>query len=144
MSDEINIKDIRVSPEQIAAWQASQVEKPKQTDQAKAGKMKCSEQFKQKFYKFPAEVIDALITANYAPAWIVAAAISQQWYDTFGGNPVKLTSRNLKKSYGVSRGQKARSLKILEDSKKYVVERNRGKNPSAEMTWEPRKAPNQY
>ena len=45
------------------------------------------------YYQFPKAVVDALIRANYAPAWALAAAVYKGWYEDFKKrNPVKLTS----------------------------------------------------
>jgi hypothetical protein len=137
---EINIDEIRVPPEQIAAWQVEQAAKA----ETPSSKTKESKRFELKFYKFPPVVIEALCKAQYWPAWNVAAAIYKQWYDTFQGNPVKLTSWNLRENYDVSKDQKWRALKILEGTRHYIVERIPGKNPLVTMTWLPRKAPNQY
>jgi len=131
--NETNLDDIRATPEQIAAWQAEQAAK---TEIGKAKELK--------FYYFPPEAIDGLVATDYAPAWKVAAAIYKQWYVTFRGNPVKLTSRNLRENYGVSKKQKLRALKILEDTGQYIIERIPGRNPSVTMKWKALRAPNQY
>ena len=35
------------------------------------------------YYQFPKAVVDALIQANYAPVWALAAAIYKGWYERF-------------------------------------------------------------
>jgi hypothetical protein len=136
-----------VSPEQIATHNdqlSAKIETPKRPNQTEAGKPKHSEKHTLKFYKFPPAVIDGLVAADYGPAWKVAMAICKRWYATFRGNPVELTTWNLRKNYGLSKDQKWRALKVLEDTEQYIVERIPGHNPLVTMKWEPLKKPNQY
>ena len=87
------------------------------------------------FYQFPKAVVDALIQANYAPAWALAAAIYKGWYKDFKKrNPVKLTSALLAE-FRISKNQKSKGLKFLEQSDLFLVERFRGRNPSVTMKW---------
>jgi hypothetical protein len=87
------------------------------------------------FYQFPKAVVDALIQANYAPAWALAAAIYRGWYKDFKKrNPVKLTSALLAE-FRISKNQKSKGLKFLEQSDLFLVERFRGHNPLVTMKW---------
>src|SRR5215471_13536607 len=89
------------------------------------------------FYPFPKAVVDVLIRANYAPAWSVVAAGYKGWYADFKKrNPVKLTSALLAE-FRVSRGQKLRSLRFLEQSDLFLVERFPRRNPMVTMRWIP-------
>jgi hypothetical protein len=87
------------------------------------------------YYQFPKAVVDALIQANYAPAWALAAAIYKGWYKDFKKhNPVKLTSALLAE-FRISKNQKSKGLKFLEQSDLFLVERFRGHNPLVTMKW---------
>ena len=87
------------------------------------------------FYLFPKALVDALVQMDYAPAWALAAAVYKGWYKDFKKrNPVKLTSALLAE-FRVSRGQKLRGLRFLEQSDLFLVERFRGRNPSVTMKW---------
>jgi hypothetical protein len=87
------------------------------------------------FYQFPKAVVDALIQANYAPAWALAAAIYKCWYKDFKKrNPVKLTSALLAE-FRISKNRKSKGLKFLEQSDLFLVERFRGHNPLVTMKW---------
>ena len=87
------------------------------------------------FYQFPKAVVDALIRMNYAPALALAAAVYKGWYDDFKKhNPVKLTSALLAE-FRVSKDQKSKGLKLLEQSDQFLVERFRGHNPLVTMKW---------
>jgi hypothetical protein len=87
------------------------------------------------FYQFPKAVVDALIRMNYTPAWALAAAVYKGWYDDFKKhNPVKLTSALLAE-FRVSKDQKSKGLKLLEQSDQFLVERCRGHNPLVTMKW---------
>ena len=93
------------------------------------------------FYPFLGHVVDALIRANYAPAWTLAAVIYKTWYRGYKKlNPVLVTSAILAK-YGLTRHQKSRALEILEDSGQYIVERSANRNPLVMMKWIPVKEP---
>ena len=77
------------------------------------------------FYQFPKAVVDALIRANYAPAWALAAAVYKGWYKDFKKrNPVKLTSALLAE-FRISKDQKSQAPKVLEQSDLFLVERFR-------------------
>ena len=117
-------EQFRLSPEEIA----STVKNPrvKSPRKPKGG---------IQFYQFPKAVVDALTQVNYAPAWALAAAIYKGWYEDFKKrNPVKLTSALLA-AFRVSRGQKLRGLRFLEQSDLFLVERFRGRNPLVTMKW---------
>jgi len=87
------------------------------------------------FYQFPKAVVDALIQANYAPAWALAAAIYKGSYKDFKKrNPVNLTSALLAE-FRISKNQKSKGLKFLEQSDLFLVERFRGHNPLVTMKW---------
>ena len=87
------------------------------------------------FYPFPGDVVAALIRANYAPAWTLAAVIYKTWYRDYKKlNPVLVTSAILA-IYGLTRHQKSRALKVLEDSGQYIVERSANRNPLVMMKW---------
>jgi hypothetical protein len=87
------------------------------------------------FYQFPKTVMDALIRANYGPAWALAAVIYRGWYDDFKKrNPVLVTSAILAE-YELSRNQKSRALKILEGTGQYIVDRFARHNPLVTMKW---------
>jgi len=93
------------------------------------------------FYPFLGHVVDALIRANYAPAWTLAAVIYKTWYRDYKKlNPVLVTSAILAK-YGLTRHQKSRALKILEDSDQYIVERSANRNPLVMLKWKLVKEP---
>jgi hypothetical protein len=87
------------------------------------------------FYPFPKAVVDALIRVNYAPAWALAAAVYKGWYEDFKKrNPVKLTSALLAE-FRISKNQKSKGLKFLEQSDLFLVERFHGHNPLVTMKW---------
>ena len=87
------------------------------------------------FYQFPKAVVDPLTQVNYAPAWALAAAIYKGWYEDFKKrNPVKLTSALLAE-FLVSKKQKSKGLKFLEQSDLFLVERFPGRNPLVTMKW---------
>ena len=87
------------------------------------------------FYQFPKAVVDALIQANYAPAWALAAAIHKGRYEDFKKrNPVKLTSALLAE-FRVSKKQKSKGLRLLEQTDLFLVERFPGRNPLVTMKW---------
>ena len=131
MSGILNPKDFRLSPEDIAtmkksAAKSSPADKPKREIE---------------FYPFPGDVVDALIRANYAPAWTLVAVIYKTWYRDYKKvNPVLVTSAILAK-YGLTRHQKSRALKILEDSGQYIVDRSGNRNPLVMMKWKLVKEP---
>ena len=87
------------------------------------------------FYQFPKTVVDALIRVNYAPVWPLAAAVYKRWYDDFKKrNPVKLTSAVLAE-FEISKDQKSKGLKLLEQTDWFIVDRLRGHNPLVTMNW---------
>jgi hypothetical protein len=87
------------------------------------------------FYQLPKAVVDALIRVNYAPVWPLAAAVYKRWYDDFKKrNPVKLTSALLAE-FEISKDQKSKGLKLLEETDWFIVKRFRGHNPLVTMKW---------
>src|SRR5262249_40169614 len=89
------------------------------------------------FYLFPIAVVDALVQMNYAPALALVATTYKGWYEDFKKrNPVRLTSAKLAE-FRVSRGQKSKGLKLLEQSNLFFVERFEGRNPLVTMKWIP-------
>jgi hypothetical protein len=125
----IDPKDFILSPEDLTAMKESPPKSPS------AHKQKRGIQF----YKFPKEVVDVLVRANYAPAWTLTAAIFKGCYDDFKHrNPVKLTSALLK-DFRISKKQKYKALKLLEQSGQFLVERRLRHNPLVMMKWIPPK-----
>jgi hypothetical protein len=87
------------------------------------------------FYKFPKAVMDALVRANYMSVLTVAMAVYKGWYLDFKKrNPVKLTSALLAE-FEISKDQKSKGLKLLEQTDWFIVERFRGHNPLVTMKW---------
>jgi hypothetical protein len=118
-------EEFLVNPEELAAMK---IQPPEISRKSKRG---------INFYPFPKAVVDVLIRANYAPAWSVVAAVYKGWYADFKKrNPVKLTSALLAE-FRVSRGQKLRSLRFLEQSDLFLVERFPRRNPMVTMRWIP-------
>jgi hypothetical protein len=114
-----------VSPEEMAAMKEQSAAEPIPRKSKK----------EIQFYQFPKAVVDALIRMNYAPAWALAAAVYKGWYDDFKKrNPVKLTSARLTE-FRVSKDQKSKGLKFLEQSELFLVKRFRGHNPLVTMKW---------
>ena len=125
MSTTFRPEDFRLSPEEMAAM--------KKPPPAISVPQKSKKEIE--FYQFPKAVVDALIQANYAPAWALAAAIYKGWYKDFKKrNPVKLTSALLAE-FRISKNQKSKGLKFLEQSDLFLVERFRGHNPLVTMKW---------
>jgi hypothetical protein len=121
-------EQFRLSPEEIAAVKMEAVKKPSTSSSRKPkGEIK--------FFPFPKDVMYALIRVNYAPVWPLAAAIYKRWYDDFKKrNPVKLTSALLAE-FEISKDQKSKGLKLLEQTDCFIVERFRGHNPLVTMKW---------
>jgi hypothetical protein len=91
------------------------------------------------FYKFPSAVMEMLARSKYGPATSVATAVYKKWYEDYGNrkrNPVKLTSALLREC-GISKDQKLRALKILEQSSWFSVKCSKGRNPLVTMKWLP-------
>ena len=87
------------------------------------------------FYQFPKAVLVAIYRANYAPALAVAMAVYEGWFRDFKHrNPVKLTSVLLAE-FGVSRKQKYKALRLLEQNDMFLVERFHRRNPLVTMKW---------
>jgi hypothetical protein len=88
-----------------------------------------------KFYPLPDALVRTLIRTNYMPALALAAAIYKAYFkDWKNRNPVKLTSAYLAE-FHLSKDQKFRGLRILEQSGAFTVERFKGRNPVVTMTW---------
>ena len=69
------------------------------------------------------------------PALALVMAIYEGWYRDFKKrNPVKLTS-DLLAEFGVSKDQKSKALKVLEQTGFFVVERFHRRNPLVMMKW---------
>jgi hypothetical protein len=125
MSKPFRPEDFRLSPEEMAAM--------KRPPPTKSIPRKSKKEIQ--YYQFPKAVVDALIEANYRPAWALAAAIYRGWYDDFKKrNPVLVTSAILV-GYKLSRNQKSRALKILEATDQYIVDRFPRHNPLVTMKW---------
>jgi hypothetical protein len=87
------------------------------------------------FYPFPGAVLYGILSAKYSPALALAMAVYKTWYEDFEKrNPVRLTSKTLE-DFGLSRFQKSRGLKVLENTGQFVVERFPGNNPLVTMKW---------
>jgi hypothetical protein len=126
MKTKIDMDDLSLSPEFIEAWKKGEVGTHKQAPESKIG---------IKFYPFPDALVRTLIRTNYMPALALAAAIYKAYFKDWGNrNPVKLTSAHLAE-FHISRYQKLRALKILEQSGLFLVERFKGRNPLITMTW---------
>jgi hypothetical protein len=121
----IDPKDFVLSPEDLAEMKESSAESPS-THKPQRG---------LEFYQFPKTVVDTLVRANYGPAWALAAAVYRGWYGDFRKrNPVKLTTALLAE-FKISRDQKWRALKVLEQTGQFLVERSPGRNPLVMMKW---------
>jgi hypothetical protein len=124
MSTTFRPEQFLVSPEDMAAMKEPPIRSPRKSKRRGI-----------EFYQFPKAVVDALTQVNYAPAWALAAAIYKGWYEDFQKrNPVKLTSALLAE-FLVSRKQKSKGLKFLEQSDLFLVERFPGRNPLVTMKW---------
>jgi hypothetical protein len=86
-------------------------------------------------YWFPKRVLAAIVRTNYMPTLPIAMAVYQAWYRDFKHrNPVKLTSALLTE-FRISKKQKIKGLKFLEQSGQFLVERFPGHNPRVMMNW---------
>lgn len=76
-----------------------------------------------------------VMKSGYLPALTVLFVLYETWFlDWEHKNPVRLTSESLR-AYGISRGQKNRSLKILEEYGAVTVDRKLRKNPVVTLNW---------
>jgi hypothetical protein len=126
MKDTFSAESFRLSPEDLAANNGQQ-EQPAKTPR--------KEKKPIEFYLFPKAVIDALAKTHYGPAVFVAAAVYKAWYDDYKKrNPVRLTSKAFK-DFPLSKDQKSRGLKVLENTELYLVERFHGHAPLVTMKW---------
>jgi hypothetical protein len=124
MNELFSEKNLRLSQEQIAAVLKQQAKsltprKPKKEID---------------FYQFPTPAFDAIIRSGYTPAFAVAAAIHRTWFENYQQNPITLTSVRLA-GFLISRGQKLRALKILEETGYYKVRRFPRRNPQVTLKW---------
>jgi hypothetical protein len=120
----IDPKDFILSPEELAEMKKSPT--PASPRKQKRG---------LEFYQFPKAILIAVFRANYMPALALVMAIYEGWYRDFKKrNPVRLTS-DLLAEFGVSKDQKSKALKVLEQSGFFVVERFHRRNPLVMMKW---------
>jgi hypothetical protein len=120
----IDPKDFILSPEELAEMKKSPT--PAASRKQKRG---------LEFYQFPKAILIAVFRANYMPALALVMAIYEGWYRDFKKrNPVRLTSELLAE-FGVSKDQKSKALKVLEQSGFFVVERFHRRNPLVMMKW---------
>jgi hypothetical protein len=129
MNGTISPDKFRLSPKEMAAMKQPTTKSPPPSKSKRKSKRGIE------FYQLPKAVVDALVRVNYAPAWAVAAAVYKGWFEDFKKrNPVKLTSALLAE-FRVSKNQKSKGLKFLEQSDLFLVERYRGHNPLVTMKW---------
>jgi hypothetical protein len=118
-------KDYVLTSKEIAAWKESPAKLPSSR----------KPKHEIQFYQFPTAMVDVLVRTNYAPAWRLAAAVYKGWYKGYKNpNPVRLTSALLIE-FRISRYQKWKALRILEQSDLFLVEHSRGRNPLVMMKW---------
>jgi hypothetical protein len=126
MNPDIDMDRFRLRPEDLAKFQKL----PAKSPSARKPKKEIE------FYQFPKPVLIVIIQSGYMPALAVAAVIHETWYKSFQRNPIILTSTHLGK-FRISRGQKLRALKILEQSGYFLVKRLPRRNPSVTLKWLP-------
>ena len=141
-----NLETLNLTPEQLEAlknggklemWDGIPmvIEKIQPAKLPSSHKPKCGIEF----YQFPKAVVDAVIRANYMPAFTLAVASYETWYKDYKKrNPVTLTSARLAE-FRISKDQKLKGLKILEQSGLFLVKRFKGRNPLVTMPWLPTK-----
>jgi len=127
MNELFSEKNLRLTPEQIAAALKQQAQ------QAKLPALRKAKQ-EIEFYQFPKPVLIAILQSGYMPALAVAAAIHETWYKGFQRNPIRLASARLRE-FRISRGQKLRALKILEQTGLFDVKRFPRRNPLITLKW---------
>jgi hypothetical protein len=77
----------------------------------------------------------SVIKSDYMPALTVLLVLYETWFlDLEHKNPVRLTSESLR-LYKISRGQKDRALKVLEEYGAVTVDRTNGRNPMVTLNW---------
>jgi hypothetical protein len=111
MSDRSDPKTFILSPEDMAEMRAN------------GGKPSSQQQTRQpiKFYKFPREVVNGLVKADYRPAWPLVAAILETYCDDYRKrNPVRLTSKKAKE-HGLSSWEKYQALKVLDGIDQFMM-----------------------
>jgi hypothetical protein len=126
MSETFDPKDYVVGPEELA-------ELPKLQAKSSKRSAKKSEQGIE-FYQFPKPVLVAILRSDYMPTLAVTAVIHETWYKGYQRNPITLTSVGLRE-FRISKGQKSRALKILEQSGWFDVKRSSGRNPLITLKW---------
>jgi hypothetical protein len=77
----------------------------------------------------------SIMKSGYLPALSVLYVLYETWFlDLEHKNPVKLTSESLR-PYRISRGQKDRALKVLEEYGAITVNKRPKKNPLVTLNW---------
>jgi hypothetical protein len=95
-----------------------------------------------KYYQFPPWVMDQAFSTPEARrnAWSVLAILlaleELHFRDSYHRNQQHLATYHLQR-FGLTRGQKFRALRILEEAKVIVVHRTHGKNPLVTLLWHP-------
>jgi hypothetical protein len=117
-------EELLLSPEQMAAWKESPAAIPRK----QKGEIQ--------FYQLPTAVVNALLQANYGPAWALAFAVYKGRYRAKASEkskPIKLTTALLDEfpvgGKRISKDQKLRGLKILDRTGLFDVGRLNGRNP---------------
>jgi hypothetical protein len=89
-----------------------------------------------RFYLLPTRVLEDIALYCGDTALLVLLVLIRLWFNNHCHNPVKLTSKALAK-FDLTRNQKLRALKVLEETGHISVERSRGKNPQITLNWQP-------
>jgi hypothetical protein len=89
-----------------------------------------------KFHKVPRGLLEDIAERTNCIPLIILCVLSRLWFKNSCHNPVTLTSRILKE-LGISRHQKRRALKFLEETGHIIVKRCHGKNPKITLKWQP-------
>jgi hypothetical protein len=126
-----------LDPKDFVASQEDQEEMAAMRKSAKLAKLNPQKSSGEiQYYQFPVAVVDALLRANYGPAWALAFAVYKGRYRAKASEkskPVKLTSALLDEfpveGKRISKNPKLKALKILEQSGQFRVERSNGRNP---------------
>lgn len=126
MSETFAPKDYLMSPEELA-------ELPKLRAKLPGGATKKPKK-EIDFYQFPKPVGVAIFQSGYMPALGVAFAIHETWFKGYQRNPITLTSACLGE-FRISRGQKLRALRILEQTGFFGVKRFRHRSPLVTLKW---------
>jgi hypothetical protein len=123
--DLFSAESLRLSPELLTKIKNRQTQKSPTPPKQKDG---------FRFYKFPPAVLLAIYQTKYLPALAVAMAVFEGRFRTHK-NPVKLTSALLAK-FGVSKNQKLKAVRLLEQTGHFLVERSSRRNPLVMVKWE--------